>query len=556
MKQQPWHDMYDEGVPTGIKIPETATLDDFIRSACLKYSDRSAFSNFDSTITYRELDRQIESLASYFQHIGLKKGDRIAVQLPNLLQTPVAIFAALRAGCIVVNTNPLYTSHEMLVQFADSGAKAVVILENFADKLEAIIPQTQIEHVVIASIGDLLGSLKGRAVNFVLRNIRKEVPAYSLSYVRYTRAVEIGSKRKLEPVDLGHEETAFLQYTGGTTGTPKGAMLSHRNVIANILQIRAWFGTIELREGDVFLVPLPMYHIFSLTCNFVTTCNFGLTNVLITDPRDIGSLLKQVAKHRVKMMIGVSTLFRGMLSHPHFSRVEWEKIDVIVSGGSSLDEPIARRFTEHSGNVIIEGYGLSEASPIVACGPFNNRKNVVTGTVGMPVPDTMVRIIDENGAELPQGESGEIAVRGPQVMQGYWRKDEDTRAVLRNGWLLTGDIGFIDEKGYVTIVGRKKDIIYVSGFNVYPSEIEEVISKHPAVQECVVIGVKDEKSGERPFAFAVLKPESDVTPEQMKKYCAEFLTRYKIPKQVLFVSALPKNMLGKVIRNEVHSLLK
>lgn len=555
MEKQIWHNSYDDGVPTEISIPEGSTLNDFVKEACGRYSDRNAFGNFDSMLTFRDLDRKVEALAAYFQGIGLKKGDRIAVQLPNLLQTPIAIFAALRAGCIVVNTNPLYTSHEMLVQFKDSGVKAIVIFENFAYKLESIIKQTEIEHVVVTGVGDLLGFPKGNFFNFAVKFIKKEIPAYTLEHTDFKRALSIGAKQTLIPVDVRQDDTAFLQYTGGTTGTPKGAMLTHRNMIANILQIKGWFGTIEFHKDNVFLIPLPIYHVFSLTCNFVVFYNFGCTNVFITNPKDIKYLLKQVGRYRVRIMIGVSTLFRGMLGHKNFSRIDWEKIDVIVSGGSSLDEPIARQFTADSKNVIIEGYGLSEASPIVCCNPFKHKENVVIGTVGMPLPDTIVRLLDDEGNEVPFGQTGEIAVQGPQVMKGYWNKEEETRNVLKDGWLLTGDIGRFDEKGYVTIVNRKKDIIYVSGFNVYPSEIEAIISQHPAVAECIVIGIKDEKSGERPVAIVVAKQEVDVTQEEIKTFCAQYLTRYKIPKQVLFKSSLPKNVLGKVQRSQVHALL-
>ena len=555
MEKQIWHSSYDDGVPTEISIPENLTLNDFVKEACAKYSERNAFGNFDSMLTFRELDRKVEALAAYFQGIGLKKGDRIAIQLPNLLQTPIAIFAALRAGCIVVNTNPLYTSHEMLVQFKDSGVKAIVIFENFAYKLESIIKETKIEHVVVTGVGDLLGFPKGNFFNFAIRFIKKEIPAYTLEHTDFNRALAIGAKQTLIPAEISQNDTAFLQYTGGTTGTPKGAMLTHRNMIANILQIRGWFGTIEFHKDDVFLIPLPIYHVFSLTCNFVVFYNFGCTNVFITNPKDIKYLLQQVGKYRVRIMIGVSTLFRGMLGHKNFSCIDWEKIDVIVSGGSSLDEPIARQFTANSKNVIIEGYGLSEASPIVCCNPFKHKENVVIGTVGMPLPDTIVRLLDDEGNEVPFGQTGEIAVKGPQVMKGYWNKEEETANVLKDGWLLTGDIGRFDEKGYVTIVNRKKDIIYVSGFNVYPSEIEAIIQQHPAVAECIVIGIKDEKSGERPVAIVVAKPETDVTQEEIKSFCAQYLTRYKIPKQILFKSSLPKNVLGKVQRSQVHALL-
>jgi long-chain acyl-CoA synthetase len=508
-----------------------------------------------NTITYKEFLWRVSQLASFLQNdLKLKGGDKIAIQLPNLIQMPVAIFAAFKAGLVVVNTNPLYTAAEMEHQFNDSGAKAVIILENFIDKLESVINNTSIENVICTRIGDMLAPVKGKIVDFVIKRVKKLVPEYKIEPYWLKDIFELDLKPTILP-EMNLDTLAFLQYTGGTTGRSKGAMLTHGNVLANVDQISSVFGDQPLHEDDVIATPLPLYHIFSLSCNLLLGVRWGFRNLLIANPRDLKSYLGDLRKHPVTVMSGLNTLFNAMMRHKDFDKVNWKTYRVIVAGGVSLQDAIAQEFKTRTGVSIIEGYGLSETSPLLTCNPFYSVNP--PGCIGLPIPSTDIAFFDDDQKIVPRGEIGEIGAKGPQVMQGYWNKPEETAATFKDGWFLTGDMGIMDEKGYVKIVDRKKEMIIVSGFNVYPNEVEGALMKHPSVLECAVVGIEDEVKGEKVVAtFVVKENEETPSPKDLKEFCKESLTRYKIPSEYHTIVELPKSPVGKILRRCVKDEIK
>lgn len=547
MQAYPWFKNYPEGIPTEINPDSYSSLVDLLEKSFAKYGDAVAYENMGKTLTFREVDHLSAKFADFLQnHAGLKKGDRVAVQMPNLLQWVVAVFGAIRAGLIVVNTNPLYTSREMKHQFTDTRAKAVVILANFAQNLEKILADTQIETVVITEIGDLLGGMKKMLVNFVVKKVKKMVPPYHIKgAIPFNQALRLGAKGTFEKYETDSHETAFLQYTGGTTGISKGAMLSHRNIIANMEQISYWMLP-KLKDGqETMITALPMYHIFALTVNCLAMLKIGARNILITNPRDMPNFIKTLKKYPFTVMTGVNTLFNGLLNQQELKNVDFSHFKVAVGGGMAVQDAVAIKWKELTGVSLAEGYGLTETSPLLCCNPIDDTERI--GTIGLPAPSTEIKIMDDMGKEVPIGEAGEICAKGPQVMKGYWEKPEETANVFMNGYFKTGDIGVMDEDGFVKIVDRKKEMINVSGFNVFPNEIENVIASHPKVLEVGAIGIKDPKSTEKVKVFIVKKDES-LTEEEIISYCRENMTAYKVPKQVEFRAELPKSNVGKILR--------
>ncbi|MEX0928984.1 MAG: AMP-binding protein [Balneolales bacterium] len=552
MNQFPWQTLYPDGIPFEINPAEYGSLADVLDEACQKYADLPAFENMGVSYTYRELDRLTLHFATYLQqNAGLKKGDHIAVQMPNLLQYPIALFGALRAGLVVVNTNPLYTAREMEFQFRDSGVKAVVIAENFAHKLEQISDKVSIDTVIITGIGDQLGGLRGSVVNFVIKYFKRMVPSYHLpEAVTFKEVLSAGAGGSFDPVMLTGDDIAFLQYTGGTTGRSKGAILTHRNMVANLLQCRAWFTGLKAGRETV-ITALPLYHIFALTVNGLLMLNIGARNILITNPRDLKTFISELKKHPFTIFTGLNTLFNALLNQKEFKKINFKTLKVTVGGGMAVQKSVAERWKEVTGKMIVEGYGLTEASPVLSCNPVDESGRL--GTIGLPLPSTELAILDEEGNLLPPGQPGEIVARGPQVMKGYWKQEEESRHIFLDDWLKTGDIGVMKDDGYFTIVDRKKDMINVSGFNVYPNEVEDVIAAHPKVTEVGVIGVVDDHSGEVVKAFIVRKVPT-LTEEEIRQYCKENLTGYKRPKYVVFKDELPKNPVGKILRKELREL--
>lgn len=547
MKSFPWFKSYPKGIPHEIKLFEYQSVVDLFEASCRKYRDQVAFENMGKRLTYDEVDKFSRDFAAYLQHgLGMKKGDRIAIQMPNLLQFPIAFFGALRAGLIVVNTNPLYTPREMEHQFKDSGATAIVIVANFASNLEKIISKTQIKHVIVTGLGDMLGGLKGPIVNFVVKNIKKMVPAYNLpGALSFQDILKKGRSLSLDKQPAAHDDIAVLQYTGGTTGVSKGAQLSHGNLVSHNTMITHWFDP-YLKDGgeDVIITAIPMYHIFALTVNGLLMFSTGVKNVLITNPRDMKGFCKELRKHKFTIMTGVNTLFNGLLNSPTFKDLDFSHLKGAIGGGMAVQDAVARRWKEVTGKPLLEGYGLSETSPVLCCNPLDG--NHKTGTIGIPMPSTEVAIFDDHGNQLPQGETGEICARGPQVMSGYWRQDNST-VFYPGEWFKTGDIGTMDADGFFKIVDRKKDMIKVSGFNVFPNEIENVIAGHPKVLEVAAIGVADSRSGEVIKVF-VVKRDQSLTEKELLEYCHENLTNYKVPKHVEFKKELPKTNVGKILR--------
>lgn len=549
-----WLKNYPAGVPADIDVNQYASLVALLEESFAKFRDRKAFICMDKAITYGELDEMSRAFAAYLQSKGFAKGARIAVMMPNVLQNPIAVAAILRAGCAVVNVNPLYTPRELEHQLKDSGAEAIVLLENFAITLEKVIARTNIRHVVIATMGDLLG-FKGVIVNFVVRRIKKMVPAFSLpTAVTFNDALAAGRKLELAKPMLGLDDVAFLQYTGGTTGVSKGATLLHRNILANTLQNDAWLQP-ALRKPPIvdqlFIVcALPLYHIFALTACFLLGMRAGAVNLLIPNPRDIGGFVKELQKYKVNNFPAVNTLYNALLHHPEFGKVDFSMLKTSVGGGMAVQKSVAEEWLKTTGCPLSEGYGLSETSPTLTC----NTADIdhFTGSIGLPVPSTYISIRDDDGNELPLGTAGEICAKGPQVMAGYWRRPEETAKVMTtDGFFRTGDIGIMDADGYTKIVDRKKDMILVSGFNVYPNEVEEVIASHPGVLECAVVGVPDEKSTEAVKAFVVRK-DPNLTAQDIITFAHTQLTNYKVPKQVEFRTELPKTNVGKILRRELR----
>ncbi|MCS6928453.1 MAG: AMP-binding protein [Saprospiraceae bacterium] len=547
MTERPWLKLYPKGVPANINPDIYPRLTDMLDACFKKYSNLPAFIFMDKVLTFKEVDELSYYFAAYLQSRGLEPGDRIALMMPNIMQYPIALFGALRAGLIVVNTNPLYTPREMRHQFIDSGAKAILIAENFAHNLEQIIGETSIRTVILTSIGEMLG-LKGHIVNFVIRRIKKMVPKYHLTNtVTFSEALRQGRKFTVKPYLSGPNDTVILQYTGGTTGVSKGAMLTNRNLVSNMEQIRAWLAPV-MPEGEMMaLCPLPLYHIFAFTVNCLAFMSVGGCNVLIVNPRDIKSVIKEWAKHKPNVFTGVNTLYNALLNHPDFAKLDFSNLRVAVGGGMAVQRAVWERWRQVTGSPLVEGYGLTESSPVLSVNPVDENNRV--GSIGLPVPSTDMRIVDEQGNVLPPGRDhiGEIQAKGPQIMKGYWQRPEATAEVIKDGWLCTGDIGYMSEDGFFHIVDRKKDMILVSGFNVYPNEVEDVIALHPKVLEVAVIGVPDEKSGEAVKAF-IVKKDPSLTADEIIGYCREQLTAYKVPKQIEFRTELPKTNVGKILR--------
>jgi len=552
-----WIEHYPPGVPPEASILRFASLKDLLEQSCERFRAHPAFTNMGVSLSYGELDRLSRAFGAWLQHeAGLTRGDRVAIMLPNLLQYPVALFGALRAGMVVVNVNPLYTARELQYQLADSGATAIVVLENFAHTLQEIVATTAVRHVITARVGDLFPPLKGCLVNFAVKWIKRGVPPWQLpGAVAFNTALGRGARHRLTEVPITQDDIAFLQYTGGTTGVAKGAILTHGNLVANVEQTSAWIGNI-LKEGEeVVITPLPLYHVFALTANLLTFVKWGANDVLITNPRDIPGLVRELRKSRFTIMSGVNTLYNKLLDAPGFERVKQANagaLKLAVAGGMSLQRSVAERWQQRMGVPLIEGYGLTEASPIVCANPVDARE--FSGAIGMPVPSTRVEIRDEAGNPLPPGEAGELCVQGPQVMRGYWnRPDETARVLSADGWLRTGDICEMDARGMVRFIERAKDVVVVSGFKVYPNEVEEVLMLHPGVREAGVTGVADEKSGEAVKAF-VVKRNPALTAAELIAHCRANLAAYKVPKQVEFRDRLPKSPIGKVLRRALKDV--
>ena len=550
-----WLKSYQAGVASEIDPTQYRSLTHLLEESFRKYAGQKAFACMDKAITYGELDQLSQQLAGFLQRRGLQQGARVAIMLPNVLQYPVAMAAALRGGYTIVNVNPLYTPRELQHQLNDSGAEALIVLENFAHTVEQVIAGTQVKHVVVGTMGDMLGGIKGTIVNFVVRKVKKMVPAWSLpGHIPFKKALADGARQGFKPVKLGHEDIAFLQYTGGTTGVSKGAVLLHKNVLANVLQNEAWFGP-SLGKAPAgkqleFMCALPLYHIYALTVCALLGMRLGGMNVLIPNPRDMDGFIKELGKYKINVFPAVNTLYNGLVNQPAFASLDHSTYLVCPGGGMAVQQAVADKWLKITGTPIVEGYGLSETSPVVTA----NRCDITafTGTIGLPLPSTEVLILDEASNPVPFGQSGEIAVRGPQVMAGYWKRDDETAKVMTaDGFLKTGDIGIMDEKGYTRIVDRKKDMIIVSGFNVYPNEVENVVASHPGVLEVACVGVPDQHSGEAVKLY-VVKKDPKLTAEELLAFCKEELTGYKRPRLVEFRETLPKTNVGKILRRELR----
>jgi len=549
-----WLKNYPANVPAEIDPDEYASVREVFEESCRKYATRPAFSCMGRTITFAELDALSTAFAGYLQGIGCAKGARIAVMMPNVLQYPVCVFGILRAGCTVVNVNPLYTARELEHQLEDSGAEAIVVVENFAHVVAEVLARTKVRQVIVTSIGELLG-FKGIIVDFVLRHVKKLIPRYALpGAVRFSDALAEGRKRPVERRPLAHADLAFLQYTGGTTGVAKGAMLTHRNIVANLLQARAWVGPFLAGEREVIITPLPMYHILSLTANCLVFMTLGGENVLIPNPRDIGGLVKEMGRYRFTAITGVNTLFNAMLNHPDFAKLDFSTLRFSLGGGMAVFEAVARRWKQVTGCTLLEAYGLTETSPAATINPPDLPD--YNGSIGLPISSTEIELRDDAGQAVALGQPGEICIRGPQVMAGYWnRPDETAKVMTSDGYFMSGDIGVMDERGYIRIVDRKKDMILVSGFNVYPNEIEAVVVQHPGVLECAAVGVPDRKSGEAVKLF-IVKRDEGLSIEDVLAHCRANLTGYKVPRDVEFRRELPKSNVGKILRRELRDEAK
>jgi long-chain acyl-CoA synthetase len=549
-----WLKQYPAGVPADIDVTQYASLVELLEESFAKFAARKAFICMDKSISYRDLDEMSQALAAYLQSKGLQKGARVALMMPNVLQYPISTAAVLRAGYAVVNVNPLYTPRELEHQLKDSGAEAIIVLENFATTVQKVLANTAVKHVIVGSMGDLLG-FKGVIVNLVVRRVKKMVPPWSIpGAVTFNDAIAVGRGMKLNKPKLAPDDVAFLQYTGGTTGVSKGATLLHRNILANVLQNDAWLQPALNKPPHVdqlFIVcALPLYHIFALTACFLLAMRAGGVNLLIPNPRDMPGFIKELSKYQINSFPAVNTLYNGLLNTPGFDKVDFSKLKTSFGGGMATQRAVAEKWLEVTGCALSEGYGLSETSPTLTCNPADTDK--FSGSIGIPVPSTYISIRDDNGNEVPLGQAGEICAKGPQVMAGYWnRPDETAQVMTADGYFRTGDIGVMDESGYTKIVDRKKDMILVSGFNVYPNEIEDVIASHPGVLECAVIGIPDSKSGEAVKAFVVRK-DPNLTADDIIKFCHEQLTNYKVPKHIEFRTDLPKTNVGKILRRELR----
>lgn len=551
-----WLQSYPKHVPAEIDTHQYRSLVDLFQRSVAQYQNRPAFSNLGKILTYADVDRLTQQFAAYLIHgAGLKPGDRIAIMMPNLLQYPIALFGALRAGLVVVNTNPLYTDRELEHQLKDSGAKAIVILANFAHTLESVLDDAGIKTIITTEIGDLLGFPKSLLVNAVVKYVKKMVPAFNLpEAIKFNQALTLGKQYAHNFTDAQpqHEDAAFLQYTGGTTGVAKGAVLSHRNMIANMLQAEAWTTEDLVAGEEIFITALPLYHVFALTANALFALKMGAKNVLITNPRDLPAFIKDLAKEPFTFITGVNTLYNALLNQPDLQKVDFSRLKISLGGGMAVQKSVAERWKALTGVTLLEAYGLTETSPAVCINPVDLTD--YNGMIGLPIPSTDISIRDRDDKELGVDEAGELWVRGPQVMQGYWQRPDETAKVMPgDGWLRTGDVAIINAQGFVKLVDRLKDMVLVSGFNVYPSEVEDVLASHPKVLEAGVIGVKDEHSGEIVKAFVVKKDDS-LTQEELKAYCRKELSAYKCPKQIVFVASLPKSNVGKILRKELRNL--
>ncbi len=548
--EKPWLNSYPPGVPASIDLSEFHSIVDVLEQSCTKYKDRMAYHNMGAELSYAELDYLTRNFAASLQNMGLQQGDRIALMMPNILQYPVALFGALRAGLVIVNTNPMYTARELRHQLVDSGAKAIVVVENFASVLESVRDEVPLEHIITTGVGDLLDFPKSFIVNFVLRHVKKTIPAWSLpGSVKFQDVLDKGKKLPLKPVNIAFEDVAFLQYTGGTTGVAKGAMLTHRNIVANLLQARAWLSQMDESE-EIIITALPLYHIFALTANCLTFIYLGGSNILVTDPRDMPGFVKELGRHPFTAITGVNTLFNGLLNTEGFADLDFSTVKMTLGGGMAVQKAVADQWKEVTGVTLLEAYGLTETSPAACINPISLEAH--NGYIGLPISSTEAAILSDDGEFLPVGETGELCIRGPQVMKGYWQRPEATEEVLRaDGWLQTGDIALMTEDGYFKIVDRKKDMILVSGFNVYPNEIEDVVAMMSKVLEVAAIGVPDEKSGEAVSLFVVKKDQS-LTEEEIRAFCKENLTGYKRPRYIEFMDDLPKSNVGKILRRELR----
>ena len=550
--EKPWLDSYEKGVKAEIDETLYQSIPDVFRQSVEKFSHQPAFQNMGKTLTYAEVGKLAEDFASYLQNVlKLPRGERVAIMLPNLLQYPIALFGILQAGLVAVNTNPLYTPRELEHQLKDSGATTIIVLENFANTLELVLPRTQIKHVIVASVGEMFGFFKGSLINFVLRKVKKMVPEYRISdTIPFQTALKEGAAHTFRPVSLTREDTALLQYTGGTTGVAKGAILSHGNICANMQQAAEWIVNL-LRPGkETVIAALPLYHIFALTVNLMIFTQAGSKIILITNPRDMKGFIGELKKERISVFVGVNTLFNGMVNQPDFATVDFSSLKLTLGGGMATQKAVAEKWKNITGTPIVEAYGLTEASPGVCANPLNIP--AYTGGIGLPIPSTEIELRDADGNEVAQGQPGEMWIRGPQVMKGYWNRPEETAKVLdARGFLATGDIAVMDEKGWFKLVDRKKDLIVVSGFNVYPNEVEDVAASHPKVLEAACIGISSPKTGEALKLFIVKKDES-LTAEELIAFCRTELTAYKVPKDIEFRDELPKSNVGKILRRELR----
>ncbi len=549
---RPWLKNYPSGVPANVDIEKFESLVDYITKTCEQYAKRPAFACMGKSLTYKEVDVLSNQFGAYLTSRGLEPGDKVALMMPNLLQYPIALFGCLKAGITIVNTNPLYTPREMEHQFVDSDVKGIVIAENFAANLEKILPSTSIKTIITTSIGEMLGAMKGLIVNTAVRHVKRMVPKYHLpNTVTFKEALKQGKRFALPEFENGPDKVVVHQYTGGTTGISKGAMLTNRNLVANMMQIKAFLDPYIEGDGSdqIILCPLPLYHIFAFSCNCLAMMSIGALSVLVTNPRDLDAFISEFKKYKVTGLTGVNTLYNALNNHPEFAKVDFSSLNIANAGGTALQSKVAEEWEEITGSKIAEGYGMTEASPVVTTNP---KGGIRIGTIGVPVPSTDVRIVDENGNVLPTGSVGELQVRGPQVMKGYYKKPEETaRTITADGWLNTGDVASMDEDGYFRIVDRKKDMILVSGFNVYPNEIEDVVAGHEKVDEVAAIGIPDDKSGEVVKIFVTVK-DSTLKKDELIAYCREHLTGYKVPKHVEFVTELPKSNVGKILRRQLR----
>ena len=553
--ERPWLRAYPAGVPADVDASQYPSLVALMEESFEKYKDRVAYSFMGKEITFGQTNNLSLAFGAYLQGLGLVRGDRVAIMMPNVPQYPVAVAAILRAGYVVVNVNPLYTPRELEHQLNDSGARAIVIVENFAGTLEQCLANTPVKHVVLCSMGDQLGLLKGTLVNYVVRSVKKMVPPFNLpGAVRFNDALAQGTRGVLKRPDIKPDDIAVLQYTGGTTGVSKGAVLLHRNVIANVLQSEAWNGpamaSLGAGEQPTYVCALPLYHIFAFTVNMMLGMRTGGKNILIPNPRDLSAVLKELAKHKVNSFPAVNTLFNGLANHPDFNTVDWSHLKISLGGGMAVQSAVAKLWLQKTGCPICEGYGLSETSPSASCNPTNSKS--FTGTIGVPIPGTWFKLLDDDGQEVAPGQPGEIAIKGPQVMAGYWQRPDETDKVMTpDGYFKSGDVGIIDENGFFKIIDRKKDMVLVSGFNVYPNEIEEIVSTMDGVLECACVGVFDEKSGEA-VKLVIVKKNPDLSEADVRAFCKKNLTGYKQPRVVEFRTELPKTPVGKILRRELR----